>query len=124
MFDHVGFVVSDFEAAKSFYGTALARLGITLLTDFTYNENHHAGFGVDRPVFWIGTGKTVQTSLHLAFAATSHAQVDAFYAAAIAAGGRDNGGPGIRDLYHPNYYGAFILDADGNNIEAVCHAHE
>jgi len=81
----------------------------------------HAGFGVDgRPFFWIGNGKRPVGALHVAFTAASRSQVDAFYQAALRAGGRDNGGPGLRPHYHPNHYAAFILDPDGNNIEAVC----
>jgi predicted lactoylglutathione lyase len=75
-----------------------------------------------KPFFWIGTGEKKSGSVHVAFTATSRAQVDAFYKAAMAAGGSDNGPPGIREYYHPNYYGAFVLDPDGNNVEAVCHA--
>jgi catechol 2,3-dioxygenase-like lactoylglutathione lyase family enzyme len=82
----------------------------------------HLGFGAAaKPFFWLGTGEPVKGVLHVAFTATDRAAVDAFYAAALKAGGTDNGAPGIRDYYHPNYYGAFVLDPDGHNIEAVCH---
>jgi catechol 2,3-dioxygenase-like lactoylglutathione lyase family enzyme len=81
----------------------------------------HCGFGRDCPQFWIGTGRPLQGVLHVAFAAPSRAVVDAFHAAALAAGGRDNGKPGLRPHYHENYYGAFVLDLDGHNVEVVCH---
>ena len=83
-----------------------------------------AGLGVDGPVFWVGDGGAVQGRIHVAFSAPNRAAVDAFYAAAIAAGGKDNGGPGLRPNYHPNYYAAYVFDPDGHNIEAVCHAPE
>ena len=80
------------------------------------------GFGDGRkPFFWIGTRDGAQTGVHVAFAADSRETVDAFHVAALEAGGTDNGGPGVREIYHPNYYGAFVLDPDGNNVEAVCH---
>lgn len=119
--DHVGFSVSDFEKAKAFYLALFAPLGITLLADFTHDGNQHAGFGTDRPTFWIGTGKSVPSGVHVAFAASTRAAVDAFYAAGLANGGTDNGAPGLRAHYHPDYYGAFVIDPDGNNVEAVCH---
>lgn len=124
MLDHVGFAVADFARAKAFYERALAPLGYTLIMQFGPDDNGvaQAGFGADgKPDFWIGTGPTLMGQLHVAFAAASRAVVDAFYQAAIAAGGKDNGGPGLRPQYHPNYYGAFVLDPDGHNIEAVCH---
>jgi catechol 2,3-dioxygenase-like lactoylglutathione lyase family enzyme len=80
------------------------------------------GYGDARPFFWVGAGETSTGQLHFAFAAESRAQVDAFHAAALAAGGTDNGAPGVRPHYHPDYYGAFVLDPEGRNIEAVCHA--
>ena len=125
MIDHSGLSVSDFAAAKAFYTAALAPLGSTYL--FTVPLEHTGGavvggFGQDRPQFWIDDGGAQTPPVHFAFTATSRAQVDAFYTAAIEAGGRDNGAPGLRPHYHPDYYGAFVLDPDGNNIEAVCHA--
>jgi catechol 2,3-dioxygenase-like lactoylglutathione lyase family enzyme len=118
MIDHVGLSVSDSEKSKAFYQAALAPLGITLLMSF--GDEH--GFGSDgKPYFWIGRRDRVGPT-HVAFNVASRALVDAFYAAAIAAGGKDNGGPGIREMYHPTYYGAFVLDPDGHNVEAVCHS--
>lgn len=125
MLDHIGFTVANFAQAKTFYTKALAPLGLGLVMEVTKEQtggDEHAGFGDDKkPFFWIGTGDKAKGGVHVAFTAGSRAQVDAFYAAAIAAGARDNGGPGVRPHYHPNYYGAFVIDRDGNNIEAVCH---
>ena len=124
MLDHVGLAVTDFERSKSFFIEALAPLEMALLMEVTADQtggDAHAGFGVDgRPFFWIGNGKRPVGALHVAFTAASRSQVDAFYQAALRAGGRDDGGPGLRPHYHPNHYAAFILDPDGNNIEAVC----
>ena len=124
MLDHVGFTVSDYDRAKAFYQQALAPLGIALLFEVTAEQTGaeaHAGFGAaGRPFFWIGTGARPTQSIHVAFAAPDRATVAAFHAAALAAGGSDNGAPGLRPHYHADYYGAFVLDADGNNIEAVC----
>jgi len=118
MIDHIGFSVSDFERAKAFYKEALAPLGYGLIMEF----GQAGGFGANgKPDFWISGGGAPDKPVHVAFLAKDHATVDAFYKAAIAAGGRDNGPPGIRAHYHPNYYGAFVLDPDGHNIEAVCH---
>ena len=117
--DHVTIGVSDTERSKKFYDLALHPLGITRL----YAEGEgFAGYGVHpKAFFWIGLRDTAQTGAHIAFKAPDRATVDRFYDEAIAAGGRDNGQPGIRPHYHPNYYGAFVLDPDGHNIEAVCH---
>ena len=128
MMDHIGLAVADFERSKSFFVNALAPLDITLLMEVTAEQtggDAHAGFGAERKAFfWIGNGKKPTSGVHVAFAAKSRSQVDAFHQAAMTAGGRDNGPPGLRPQYDPNYYGAFILDADGNNIEAVCHQSE
>ena len=126
MLDHVGFVVSDYGRSVAFYKKALEPLGFGLgveLTPEMTGGEAHAGFGRDgRLQFWIGTGKVpLSGRLHVAFEAGSRAAVDAFHAAAIAAGATDNGKPGLRPIYHPNYYGAFVLDPDGHNVEAVCH---
>jgi catechol 2,3-dioxygenase-like lactoylglutathione lyase family enzyme len=125
MLDHVGFAVSDYARAKAFYEAALAPLRISVLMEFSageIGEEAHCGFGKDeKPFFWIGGGRPLTGSLHVAFAADDRATVNRFHAAALAAGGRDNGAPGLRPHYHPNYYGAFVLDPDGHNIEAVCH---
>ena len=90
--------------------------------EMTGTSDSHVGFGAGRPFFWIGTGGKVSVATHVAFATESRKIVDEFYSAAIAAGGHDNGKPGLRPHYHENYYGAFVLDPDGNNIEAVCHS--
>ena len=117
--DHVGLDVRDYEASKRFYEQALAPLGMTLLMEPVPEVG---GFGGDFPFFWIAKrDRGPQTGVHVAFAAKDREMVDAFHAAALAAGGTDNGGPGVREIYHPNYYGAFVLDPDGNNVEAVCH---
>lgn len=126
MLDHIGYPVTDIDRSKRFYLAALAPLSITLMLEVTAEQtgkDAHAGFGANgKPFFWVGTGAKRSGAVHVAFTATSRAQVDAFHRAAIAAGGKDNGAPGIRPHYHANYYGAFVLDPDGNNIEAVCHA--
>jgi catechol 2,3-dioxygenase-like lactoylglutathione lyase family enzyme len=128
MLDHIGFSVADFARSKSLYVKALAPLGIELLMEVTAEQtgaDSHAGFGsAGKPYFWIGDGKAPTSGLHAAFAARSRAEVDAFHSAALAAGATDNGAPGLRPHYHPNYYGAFVRDFDGNNIEAVCHEPE
>jgi catechol 2,3-dioxygenase-like lactoylglutathione lyase family enzyme len=118
MLDHVTIGVTDVERSKAFYDQALAPLGIRHL----YGEaDTFAGYGSDgKAYFWIGLRDTPQSGTHIAFAASDRALVDAFYAAALEAGGRDNGPPGLRPQYHPDYYGAFVLDPDGHNIEAVC----
>ena len=129
MIDHIGFPVSNYERSKAFYTLALAPLGYTLVMEVGANqtEGGHpaAGFGAGgKPDFWIGAGGGIHRPLHVAIAAKDRAAVDAFYHAALAAGGRDNGTPGLRPHYHANYYGAFVLDPDGHNIEAVCHTPE
>jgi catechol 2,3-dioxygenase-like lactoylglutathione lyase family enzyme len=120
--DHVGFAVADYARSKVFYEKALAPLGMRLLMEFS---GAAAGFGRDdgsRPSFFIEAhGEPVTGRLHIALRAASREDVDAFHAAAIEAGGTDNGAPGLRPVYHANYYGAYVLDLDGNNIEAVCH---
>lgn len=116
--DHIGLSISDFEESKNFFLKALAPLGISLVSEF----GGWAGFGKNsKPEFWFGVGKEAQAPMHLAFAAETRSQVDAFFQAAIQAGGKDNGKPGVREIYHPNYYGAFVIGPDGHNIEAVCH---
>jgi catechol 2,3-dioxygenase-like lactoylglutathione lyase family enzyme len=120
--DHVSMTVSDYARSKSFYTAALKPLSITLMMEFgkdVTGTSDQAGFGRGRPYFWIGSGKATGP-IHVAFGAATRADVDAFYAAAMAAGGKDNGAPGVRAHYHPDYYGAFVLDPDGHNIEAVC----
>ena len=125
MIDHSGFAVSDFRRSKAFYAATLAPLGVTLLMEVTAEQTGaaaHAGFGADgKPFFWIGDAGPPPGQLHIAFAARSCEAVDAFHAAALRAGGRDNGAPGLRPHYHPDYYAAFVLDPDGVNVEAVHH---
>ena len=118
MIDHVGLSVSNYADSKKFFVTALKPLGYSLIMEF----GEVAGFGADKPDFWISAGSG--SPIHVAIASADRAAVDAFYEAAIAAGGRDNGAPGLRPEYHPNYYGAFVLDPEGHNIEAVCHKPE
>lgn len=126
MLDHIGFAVAEIGRSKRFYEAALKPLGLGVVMEVTAEESGGyagAGFGAPgRPFFWIGTGAQPKGGMHVAFTAADRAAVDDFYRAAMAAGGRDNGPPGLRPHYHPNYYGAFALDPDGNNIEAVCHA--
>ena len=126
MLNHITLAVVDYERSKLFYEKTLAPLEMTLLTEY----GAYAGFGVrTTPCFWIGAKppaywhsahKAGMSPIHIGFTATDRAAVDAFYAAGIAAGAKNNGPPGPRALYHPHYYGAFVLDPDGNNIEAVC----
>ena len=122
MLDHVTIGVSDIERSRNFYDLALRPLGITRL----YAEGETAsGYGISpKAFFWISWRSFPQTGAHIAFTAQDRAVVDQFHAEAIASGGRDNGAPGIRPNYHPSYYGAFVLDPDGHNIEAVCHARQ
>jgi catechol 2,3-dioxygenase-like lactoylglutathione lyase family enzyme len=120
MIDHTGVHATDLARSKAFYSAALAPLGYVAIMEF----DDAVGLGVPpKPDFWLGKSKDA-APVHVAFRAENRKQVDAFYSAAIAAGGRDNGAPGLRPHYHPNYYGAFVFDPDGNNIEAVCHAPE
>jgi len=118
--DHIGLAVADFARSRAFYEPALAPLGIRVLMQ----GDGWAMMGRDKPEFWFGSHGKPPGSIHLAFAAADRAQVRAFHAAALAAGGRDNGGPGVRAQYHPDYYGAFVFDPDGHNVEAVCHRPE
>ncbi len=117
--DHVGLDVSDYAASMAFSEGALAPLGMKLIME---PVPELGGFGDDFPFFWIGKrDRGPDSGVHVAFAVEDRETVDAFHEAALAAGGTDNGGPGVREIYHPNYYGAFVLDPDGNNVEAVCH---
>lgn len=116
--DHLGISVSDYAQSKAFYDAALKPLGIGLVLEV----QGWAGYGrPGHPQFWFGPGASPQKGLHIAFAAENRAQVRAFHEAALAAGAKDNGPPGIREIYHPNYYGAFVIGPDGHNVEAVCH---
>jgi catechol 2,3-dioxygenase-like lactoylglutathione lyase family enzyme len=123
MLDHVNINVSDYDRSRDFYEKALAPLGYSLLME---PAPRTGGFGREgKPDFWI-TDERVPTTenVHIALAAPDRATVDAFHAAALEAGASDNGRPGLREIYHPTYYGAYVLDPDGNNIEAVCHNPE
>lgn len=125
--DHIGFPVTDYRRSLQFYTKALAPLGIKLLKEMKFSDEDddgYAGFGRERPQFWIGTGTALKGRLHVAFAAQGRDEVKAFYEAALAAGGKDNGPPGLRPHYHANYYGGFVFDPDGHNIEAVTHLPE
>jgi catechol 2,3-dioxygenase-like lactoylglutathione lyase family enzyme len=125
MLDHVGLAVSDLKKSRRFYLAALAPLSIGIVMEVTKDQTGKyagAGFGASgKPSFWIGTGDHLSGPVHVAFTASTRAEVDAFYKAALSAGGRNNGAPGVRAHYHSNYYGAFVLDPDGNNVEAVSH---
>ena len=124
MIDHMGIKSADFETSKAFYDAVFAALGGSLLMRIPKEHTGGKGvigFGREQPQFWV-TESLEQGHNHFAFSARSRAEVDAFYSAAIAAGGKDNGGPGLRPHYDENYYGAFVFDPDGNNVEAVCHA--
>lgn len=130
MLDHVGLQVSGYERSREFYRKVLAPLGGALLMEVTAEQTGdgaHAGFGTNGvPTFWIGTSQHGHGNgtVHVAFTASNRATVDAFYRAALDAGARDHGAPGLRPHYHEHYYGAFVLDPDGHNIEAVCHQPE
>ena len=117
--DHIGIAVSDAARSKEFYSRALAPLGIEVLMEV----QGHVGLGRGtKPEFWLAAREEDIRPIHVAFVADDRAQVDAFHAAALEAGGADNGPPGVREIYHPDYYGAFVLDPDGHNVEAVCHS--
>jgi len=118
MIDHIGIAISNYELSKEFYLKALAPLDIELVVEI----QGWAGFGRnDKAEFWFGPDDKIQSPMHIAFVADRREQVIQFYEAAIAAGAADNGKPGVRDMYHPDYYSAFVIDPDGHNIEAVCH---
>ena len=118
MIDHVILNVGDVARSRAFYEKTLAPLGYAVVMSY------EGGVGLGpagKPMFWISARPPRHTAVHVAFAARDRASVDAFHHAALAAGGQDHGPPGLREHYHPSYYGAFVLDPDGNNIEAVCH---
>lgn len=124
MIDHTGILVADWAKSKAFYDAAFAPLGYTLLAEVPVEHTGGVkvgGYGKDKPDFWLTESQDVGPGRHYAFVAKSTAEVDAFYAAAMASGGKDNGGPGPRPHYHEHYYGAFVIDPDGNNVEAVFH---
>jgi len=134
MIDHIGVTARDLKASRAFYDAALAPLGLGVVMSVTAEEtgsSAHLGYGptearpdlqVGKPYLWITEGGVPTGPMHIALRAFDRSQVDAFHAAALAAGGTDNGAPGVRPHYHPNYYAAFVLDPDGRNVEAVCHA--
>jgi catechol 2,3-dioxygenase-like lactoylglutathione lyase family enzyme len=133
--DHMTFRVSNLDRTVAFYASALAALGYTERVNFEFDDQKMAGFGTKQGGHakmdtWFVEGPSphggpaVTTGCHLCWSASSRAQVDAFYAALMEQGAKDNGAPGLREHYHPNYYGAFVIDPDGNNVEAACHAAE
>lgn len=129
MIDHMGIAASEFTASKRFYDAALGALGMEIVMEvtpaMTGGDYHGLGYGTEgKPGFWLSNGGPKGGGIHIAFTAANRAEVDAFHAAALAAGGRDNGAPGLRPHYHANYYGAFVYDPDGINVEAVCHRPE
>jgi catechol 2,3-dioxygenase-like lactoylglutathione lyase family enzyme len=129
MLDHIGIGVSNLDRSRIFYDAALEPIGIRLLWQVPPEQTESGGTALvygsgGRPYFWVGEKEHTSEGTHVAFLAGSRAEVHAFHSAATSAGGRDNGAPGPRPHYHPNYYGAFVLDADGVNVEAVCHEPE
>jgi catechol 2,3-dioxygenase-like lactoylglutathione lyase family enzyme len=124
MIDHITFGISDYDRSVKFYDQAFAPLGVRRLFEVPLDHTDGvrvAGYGDTSPWFWIAEERATSGMLHIALTAPDREHVDAFYAAAINAGGSDNGAPGLRPHYHPHYYGAYVLDPDGHNIEAVCH---
>ncbi len=125
MLDHISITVANVEAAKTFDEAVLKPNGVSLVMSVSAKETGSTGFygfgEGQKPWFWIAEGPRRSGPLHIALAADSRANVDAFYKAAIAAGATDNGAPGVRAHYHPSYYGAFVIDPNGHNLEAVCH---
>jgi catechol 2,3-dioxygenase-like lactoylglutathione lyase family enzyme len=122
MIDHMTFRVSDLDRTVRFYSAALIPLGYAKLVDEDFGGGRVVGFGKDGKLdTWFVAAPEPTTGCHLAWHASSRAEVDAFYAGAMASGGKDNGVPGPRPHYHEHYYGAFVIDPDGNNVEAVCH---
>jgi catechol 2,3-dioxygenase-like lactoylglutathione lyase family enzyme len=119
MFDHIGITVRDLKRSRAFYAASLSPLGIRELMQFDLA----IAFGVDRPQLWLMQGTPVESDprMHIAFEAATHLEVETFHRTAIEAGGIDNGKPGLRPHYHPDYYAAFVIDFDGHNLEAVCH---
>jgi len=128
MIDHIGIGASDFDASKRVYDAALAALDIASIMKVTAEQSggyHGISYGKkSKPFFWLGDNGPRGTGVHIAFPASSRSQVDAFHAAALAAGGKDNGVPGLRPHYRPLYFAAFVIDPDGLNVEAVCHTPE
>jgi catechol 2,3-dioxygenase-like lactoylglutathione lyase family enzyme len=117
MINHLGFGVSDLAASKAFFAASLAPLGYSIVAD----GSEGVGIGPGRPVIWLAPATDKTEHLHFAFDTDDRAVVDGFYRAALAAGGKDNGAPGVRPQYHPNYYAAFVIAPEGHNVEVVCH---
>jgi catechol 2,3-dioxygenase-like lactoylglutathione lyase family enzyme len=117
MLDHIMLRVKDYAESKRFYDEVLGTLGYRMLMEF----GEGGGYGDTKPYFWIGQSEDPHPRIHIAFAAKDHAAVDAFHARALKLGAKDDGAPGLRPQYHPAYYGAFVIDPNGHNIEAVCH---
>ena len=119
MFDHIGLGVSNYAASRAFFLKSLAPLGVGIVME----GEHGLGLGPKgKPSLWLFQSSEKPVPLHIAFTAENRSQVQQFHRAALEAGGKDNGAPGLRPHYHPTYFGAFVLDPDGHNIEAVCHA--
>ncbi len=124
MIDHMSLNVADLDVMQAFYEKALAPLDVKVMMRFGKEITGSAdvvGFGAEKPFFWLAGTRKTEPAQHIAFRATTRAEVDAFHKAALEAGGKDNGPPGIRPHYHDNYYGAFVIDPEGHNVEAVCH---
>ncbi len=120
--DHFGLSVGDLARSRAFYDAALAPIGMVAMMEFPIDNGQSTiGYGKGKPIFWISGGARTTPHMHIAFQVETRDEVDAFHAAALAAGATDNGGPGLREMYHPTYYGAFVLDPEGHNVEAVCH---
>ncbi|MGQ4273700.1 VOC family protein [Terrihabitans sp. B22-R8] len=129
MFDHIGLAVANYDTSKAFYLAALRPLGIEISMEVTAEEKGGGSTGCGlgrngRPELWLSASVLTAPAIHIAFTASDRADVRAFHEAALAAGGVDNGPPGLRPHYHANYYAAFVLDPDGHNLEAVCHQPE
>jgi len=131
MIDHLSTYATDFPATRAFYASALGALGHGVQSELSLDGDPDlpgrriCAFGPPgKPVFWVIEAREVASPRHVAFTAPDRRSVDAFHEAGLAAGGRDNGAPGVRAIYHPHYYGGFLTDPDGNNVEAVCHEPE
>lgn len=117
MLDHIMLRVKNYAESKRFYDEVLGTLGYRMLMEFPAG----GGYGDTKPYFWIGQSDDPHPRIHIAFMAKDHAEVNAFHAKALELGAKDDGAPGLRPRYHPDYYGAFVIDPNGHNIEAVCH---